>query len=369
MRRIVLLALVAACGHKAATPAAPDRDLTMPSEAPPDHDDAAAPPPRVTDPAGAAVSAAPAAPAPGPAVPPLAGDGPDAFVGDAGGLIEVAPSGAHQAIAPAPLAWCAVDARAEVVWFVADGWLQAFDLRDRRVRKVVGADVEHDEVAVDWGDQRLGAESKVDFQVAIALRMKQPPVVSSELGCDGDQAVYCYEEDGTTLKPEIAERQRAIDALRLPDPAYVQALAERGAGRSLWTPPPMPPVAPRPPKIDRKACEEDRARCGALVAIPASALWLVTTANSRGDFYHETRELWDPATGEFVALDKGALARSKKPRLGDTDYGGLRIAPSGLLSIDGAVFGPSRVVYAPRGDGAISCGFAGGGWRMPGVRG
>jgi hypothetical protein len=134
-------------------------------------------------------------------------------------------------------------------------------------------------------------------------------------------------------------------------------------------------VANRAPKkkptIDKKRCE-DASSCGALTAIPASPLWLVHTANSRGDFYHETRTLWDPATGEYVRRNGAKLVRSKAlPAIGDaeTDYGGLRVSPTGVLTIEGDVFDAAKVHYAPKSTEAgvpTSCGWVGGGWRIPG---
>jgi len=350
--RTAALAAVMACGHAAKPP--PD----MPDELP-RHDDAPKP--------ATATATTPSAPEPSPPVPALAGDGPHAFVGDAGGLVEIAPSGKTQAITTVQPSWCAADARGQVVWFVEDDRLKAFDLVDRRVRMIVATG--GDDVTIDWGSQRLGAESKVHFQIALALRMTTPPQVSPELGCDGDMAVYCYaDEQMSQLTDELKAREHAIAQATILDPAYVTSVVTRGASGSLWTPPPVPPIAPaKKPRVDRRACDADPSDCGHLTAIPGSPLWLVTTGNSRGDFYHETRELWDPATGEYVALANGAVTRAKQPGSGERDYGDLRIAPSGMMSIDGIVFDPARVVYAPRGDTAMTCGWSSGGWRIPGV--
>lgn len=323
-------------------------------------------------PAGAA-AAAPAPPA-GPVVPPLPGGGERAYVAGPGGLVEVSTAGGSQVIAPAAT-WCDADARASVVWFVSPAGLQAFDLTDRRVHPVVRGAYGELEPIIDWGAQRLGGESKVLFDVGAALRLASgAPALELEMGCEGDRAVYCFGDDGATPTDEVARLRQAVGNLRLADPAYAAQLARRGARGSLWTPPPAPPAPPaRKPAVDRRQCE-DRSTCGALTAIPGSPLWLVQTANSRGDYYHETRELWDPATGEYVRQSGARLARTRAAppdTTGGTDYRGLRVSPAGALSYGGAVFDAARVHYAPPAgsdsDGeALSCGWAGGGWRIAG---
>jgi len=348
---IVLVAGLAGCGHQAAAPRV-DREV----------------PPTSGSAAVAPRGGAPATPG---AVPALAGDGPHAFVVDAGGLVEVAPSGKTQAIGAVKPQWCSADARAQVVWFADDRGLSAFDLVDRRIHPIVAGEIGADTYTIDYGDQHLGAESAVDYQLALAVVMTKPARAASQLGCDGDQGVYCYEEgDIDKLVPSLVEKQKKLDAAVLADPVYVASLVDRSAGRSLWSPPPAPPVKPKKrPRVDRKACTEDPKACGRLTAIPASPLWLVTTSSSRGDFYHEDRALWDPATGEYVAIANGKLVRSKNPRADNADYADMRIAPSGMLSIGGVVFDPGSVVYAPSGETPMTCGWSSGGWRMPGVRG
>ena len=348
MKRAAIVAILAACGSKPA-PKGPEHDLDVAT-----HEDVK-PTPKAD-----AVTKLPAA------IPALAGDGPHAFVADSSGLIEIAPDGKTQAIAPARPGWCSADARANVVWFTGDDGLYAFDLGDRRVHPIVHGQLDLDTVAIEYDNEQLGGEDKLDYQVALAIHMTTPPTASSELGCDGDQADYCYEDDGKTLRAELVEKQKKLDAAAIVDTSYVGGLVTRAKGRSLWTPPPVPPVAPKKPKVAKKPCEETPGNCGALTAIPGSALWLVQTANSRGDFYHETRELWDPADGAFVWVANGKVVRSVKPQLGESDYRDLRIAPSGgLMSINGVVFDPSHVVYAPPADDlALTCGWSSGGWRI-----
>lgn len=349
VRASLALAIVAACGGGKAA----ERRGEQPAQ-PPGGQDAAA---------GARPASAP--------VPALPGDGERAYVADATGLVEVSTAGGSQVIAPAA-SWCNVDARANVVWFVDAGGLQAFDLADRRTRTIIGGDLGELEVIIDWGPQQLGGESALQFDVAAAIQMTDRPTIEMVMGCDGDRAVYCFEEDSETPTPEVKELQRRVGTLKLADPAHVASLASRGKHESLWSPPPMPPGEPKhKPALDRRRCAEDPSRCGELTALPGSPLWLVHTANSRGDYYHETRELWDPATGEYVRRDSARLVRSKRPAPADapgTDHGGMRISTSGVLSFEGAVFDGGKVHHAPqaRHGSPVSCGWAGGGWRIAG---
>jgi hypothetical protein len=330
-----------------------------------------------TSPAGpapaqpASAPAASSAPPPSAPVPALPRGGERAFVIDGAELVEVSTAGGAQPIAPAG-SWCAVDARANVVWFVSGDGLRAFDLADRRTRTIIKGSLDQLDMIIDWGAQRLGGESKLHFDVGAALRLSGKPTLEVEMGCDGDRAVYCFEEDLETPTPEVAAKQQRAAKLELADPAYVATLASRGKQNSLWSPPPVPPVMPKQkPTVVPKQCTE-QSTCGTLTAIPGSPLWLVEIANSRGDYYHQTRELWDPSTGEYVRPDGAKLLRSKTPPRDGmpdaTDYGGLRVSPSGSLTFGGYVFDAAKVHYAPRkpDSASISCGWAGGGWRIPG---
>jgi hypothetical protein len=308
-------------------------------------------------------------------VPALAGGGPHAYVADGTGLIEVATPGGSQVVAPGLVDWCNADARAQVVWFRRDGDLFAFDMVDRRVHPMLAAPIpsEVDAVVIDWGDQQL-AESKVDFRLAVALHMRGTPSIGGLLGCEGDQAFSCYvfEDGGQTLQPNLAAAVKAAGALRFADPAFATALSRRGETGSLWSMPPMPPLDPKKkPRVDKKGCTEQVERCGQLRAIPGNPLWLVQTGNSRGDFYHESWNLWSPATGEFLDVKDGNVSHHKQPDPSGPEYGGLRAATNGALSYEGVVFDGATVYYAPKPSGRAgrSCGWSNGGFRIEGPRG
>jgi hypothetical protein len=334
-------------------------------KAPPDPQ----PPPKETGPGSATRSGEPAVAAQPVGAPPLPGGGDRAFVVDAAGLVEVSDQGGSQVVVPGEVTWCNVDARGKVVWFTTKDGLRAFDLEDRRVRPIVTADFDDVAVIINWGTQQLGGEDKLAFHAGLELAMTGVPTLAPAVGCEGDAAHFCYEDgDESTPTSELAATLERVKAMKLADPKYVESIAKRGATGSLWTAPPAPPKAPKAPKISRQPCGEEPQDCGKLTAIPGSSLWLVTTANSRGDFYHETRELYDPATGELVAIEGDKLVRAKQPRAEGSDLAGMRISTSGTLSHGGVVFSPTKVIYKPKSDEAQSCGWSSGGWRMPSIR-
>jgi hypothetical protein len=103
------------------------------------------------------------------------------------------------------VSWCSVDARGQVVWFVGERGLHTFDLVDRRIRPIVAADLADLEIIIDWDTEKLGGEDPLEFDVAAALRMSGVPSSTTVIGCEGDRAEYCFEEDGTTPTAELAQ--------------------------------------------------------------------------------------------------------------------------------------------------------------------
>jgi hypothetical protein len=291
---------------------------------------------------------------------------PLAYVTDDRGLLEIADNGATTVLLPPDHAtWCNADPRGRVVWLLSDRGLVAYDLRERRAHQLTHGPINADTVFVDWGNEVIGGANALYFRAAVVVDVGKQQL-HSKLGCDGDQAVYCYGDDGTTLHPDLAAQLAALDHLTLADAPYLAQLAQVGGGSSRLPDPPheLKPVAPH---IDAAACLAEPAACGTLTQIPGSPLWLVQTANSRGDFYHASYQLWDPATAEFLTYDSGAIVRSKQaaPTSDYDSFAGLAIAAhGGTMSIGGYVFDGTHVLFQPAGL-ALSCGLAGGGWRMP----
>jgi hypothetical protein len=290
-----------------------------------------------------------------------------AYVADASGIVEVDPATRAATVIAQGGAWCSVDARARVLWFMSGDGLSAFDLATRKTSLVVKGDFGEIQPIIDWGNERVGGESGLSYATGLQIAMTAKPTAKVVVGCVGDAKIMCFEDDLKTVRPKIVQERRFAHTLQLVDPGLVAALAARGAGRSLWLPAPTQ-APPKPPAVPKDECENPDL-CGLIEAVPGTSLWLVLTGNGRGDYFHETRELWDPSTGEYLRVTPAGVRRTTSipdPHTpdGSTDYGGLRISPAGL-SHNGFVFDTQRVIYAPKEHGQ-TCGWASGGWRVPG---
>lgn len=278
-----------------------------------------------------------------------------------------AATGEHRELVPGAVSWCEVDARAGVVWFADGERLATFDFTDRRVHPVIRGDFTRIEPIVAYADDRLGGNDLIDLRVGAKLAMTARPSISVEMGCDGDAAYYCYESDLTTPQPDVAADQAAVKAMTLVDPGYVAALVARGANRPLWTLAVAGREPPRRPSVDQAACQEDPGSCGQADEVPGTALWLVTVANARGDFYHVARQLWDPVTGEYLRIADGRLLRERVPTTAPdqwNDHAGMRVSETGVIAERGTVFDARSVrFHGEQLDRA--CGWASGGWRSP----
>ncbi|HUQ05679.1 MAG TPA: hypothetical protein VM261_24415 [Kofleriaceae bacterium] len=311
-----------------------------------------------------------------------------AVVGTPRGLVEIGlATGKARALVPgANVSWCAVDDRARVVWFTTpEGEGDTFALHWYDVvaggashTAFRGAPTGISEIIIDHGDAgRIGGSDRVSFFVGVRVDLGAAPAVGAELGCDGDAWFYCYEssEDGNVddapLRPEHDELRRAVDALALVERDALAALVERSRGRALWPPAPPQPeeseAQQRVAGVPDSRCPEEPDACGRATPLAGTPYWLVVIDNARGDFFHETRSLYDPATKRFFRADDPSV---RSPALIDgAAVEGLYVSPSGA---GGAIGG--RVVDFRRGvvwqsDDASACGWLGGGYRVGGPRG
>lgn len=165
-------------------------------------------------------------------VPELPGDGARTYAIDERGLVEHKGS-ESQALARPPIAWCAVDTRVRVVWFVGATGLTAFDLDDRRLYPVILGELEPYDVQIKHGDQTIGEPTN---HVGLVVSVAEPSRLDVEVTCGEPNLEPCQTD---------VERARA---LVLADPAYVASLAVRGASATAWQPPGLEPAAGEGPR-------------------------------------------------------------------------------------------------------------------------
>lgn len=257
--------------------------------------------------------------------------------------------------------WCRVDPRAEVLWATSEQGLVTVDLRSDAAPVVVHPEP-FDTIVISYPDEDLGRPGEHEFQDGVAVRMVEPPKVEAILGCDGDMAWYCF-EDAEDFEKAAAERLEANAAALAKHPTPAAALAPivaRSKGRRATLPEPGRAPEPKKVKIPTEGCDEWPEDCGEASVLPGTRYWRIVVGNSRGDFYHEDHQLYDPKTSEFFDPARPGT-RSKTP-LPDMDVlEPVWISPSGTLAM-----GYDSVVSFERGvivkdlDGV--CGFWGGGF-------
>jgi hypothetical protein len=281
-------------------------------------------------------------------------------------------------LVPHPVRWCRVDPRADVLWFRHaddDGALSYLDLRttDPATRLLAASP---DTIVIDYGDESLGRPESHMFEHGLVVHMQTPPRLEAILGCDGDMVYSCFSNEELEGETEGELEFVAFYAMRLDKhttalatpppraPEPLAALVEPSvAGHAPLPDPERSPTPTMVTSVPTSNCEEMPEECGKARRLVGTPHWLVVVANSRGDFYHETVQLHDPATHEFFdALDP--TRRSATPfEAGDEAFAPTWVSPSGTMLAD---YG--RLVKL--GSGVVAkdlggvCGFWGGGWEQ-----
>lgn len=276
--------------------------------------------------------------------------------------------------------WCAVDARAGVLWYVGgtpargggatDLALKGVDLRAAGPPRAVVGPLPGVPAAVGlrYADGALLSDSEPhEFQLGLLVELGPKQRVGAWVGCDGDAAWFCYSDpdsESPELLPPLQARRTALDALVLRDAGWLRELSRRGGTRPLHAPAPERATPPRVAEVAPERCQAEPADCGAATWLGTSALQRVVVGNDRADYYHEQIQVFDPNTRTFFrAADPSE--RHAAPLAADEPEGDLLLAPSaGAYTLDG------RVVHMEQGlvfdQGRLSCGWAGGGWRYRG---
>lgn len=321
------------------------------------------------------VSSQPGEPPPGPSLwtPGLA------VVGTDSGLELVSRSGAARGTpVKGDVSWCAVDNKAQAVWYLARGGgqrrLGVLDLVAGRDETVAAPVPAVDRVIIDHGRAELGGGNPVAFHLALLVQLEPPPRLEPRLGCEGDAAVYCYKEQGqqapqerrgAQLNDQLRARKEALQRLRPRRTALLLQLGRRGLRRELWSPPPPARALPRVP-VDSAACEAIPSACGSVRLVFGTHLWLVVTANSRGDYFHQAWQLYDPRAKQFVDPRRSPPRRSSAPLKDPPPLDGMLVSPSGEAYTRGGQvvsFGKGTVYQGAN----VACGWIGGGWKMSGL--
>ena len=138
--------------------------------------------------------------------------------------------------------------------------------------------------------------------------------------------------------------------------------------RSIGPRPAAAPPSPEPElvrTVPREPCTEEPGDCGRAVRLPGTPYWQVVVANSRGDFFHETVQLYDPDAAEFFD-PRDPRARSRQPlaESGET-FTPAWVSPSGELALDHDTLVRLEGGIVASGFDQV-CGFWGGGWEVVG---
>lgn len=145
-------------------------------------------------------------------IPAIDEDGPRRYVTEKrDGLVELAPSGARQPIASAPIHWCVIDDKARVVWFTSSHGLLVFDLDDRQVVPIALDKLDDVTIVIDHGLERPSS----DGSLSLVIEVSDTPALHSLVAHDAPPALRARRED--------------LARLPLQDPAYVASLHARGA--------------------------------------------------------------------------------------------------------------------------------------------
>jgi hypothetical protein len=272
--------------------------------------------------------------------------------------------------------WCAVDNRAQVIWFATGSVLHAFDLVDGVVRDIVAApDMRIGKVAIVHDEKRrIGAEDMESPTIWLAVYLsKTKPTIAPLLGCEGDASWYCFEMDDVDFKapmdewplqPELAKRKKQLEALAPIDSGYLRKLAARSEGRELYTEPANGPKLEKVQSVAIKECHDDPEGCGEANRI-SETIWRVVVSNAQGDYFHQDEQFYDSTSKEFIHSD--TAARSPLPHQQSSIWGFL-VSPTRTHALS------YNALISFHGGPAISfegtaCGWVGGGFRIKGPRG
>ncbi len=267
--------------------------------------------------------------------------------------------------------WCRLDPRAEVLWVrnPDSTTLSYVDLRDP-TPPVTVLEKTPETIVIRYPDEVLGRPEDHHFEDGLVVHMESPPRVEAILGCDGDMSYYCFGDEEEDMEAAHAKRldeaRKDLAARPFVGAKALATIVPRADGRT--TIPPDPGRSPKPEtvkSVPKDACMASPEDCGAATRLPGTRLWRVVVGNDRGDFFHETTQLYDPAAKVFLdPADPTKTSPSPLEQDVDAAFVAHRVSPSGtmLLGYDSLVKLGAGVVAK---DLEGTCGFWGGGWELP----
>jgi hypothetical protein len=264
-----------------------------------------------------------------------------------GKLLRLARDGSTEPVVDAAgSAWCDVDEDHRVVWLVSTREVSAYDSRNGKLHPIARGfavppapewnfawQVHHQPPDAPISMQTAGNADGLEHCVALAITIGPKPRAGGEVIADGDRVWYCFDDPGESekLDEDAAPLKRGYDRAELVDAAFLVELdARRESEGPRERPTLVAPPAPTP-KVDPNACEEEP-NCGSVDYVGGSRVWWVVTSNARGDFYHETRALYDAKTSEF--WDPLTDARSETP-VGGGENVLMHTSPDGTWALYG----------------------------------
>ena len=268
------------------------------------------------------------------------------------------------------VSWCRIDRSGHVLWYRhgMNGTLSLVDLESDAAAPVKVLEHTPDTVVIayPWGE--LGLPGAHEFDEGVRVRVEDPPRIEAVLGCDGDMAFSCFGDEVDDFEAAHAKLLAELDARLKAEPLLARDVLAAVAQRSGSTRDTTSPLGPEPEQVTtvpREPCSEAPEDCGSATRLAGTPYWLVVVANSRGDFFHETRQLYDPKEAEFFD-PRDPKERSRQPLAGSGDTFVPRwVSPSRELGLgeDALVRLEGGIVASGFSE---ACGFWGGGWEIDG---
>ena len=272
-----------------------------------------------------------------------------AIILDGKGLARLTKDGKTEVVVAAKYEECDVDDVFRVVWLASETELAVYDQVEQRLTKVatsvaVPEDLGHHSWRVQLRDDDgrirplAGTANGRDDCVALVLELGSKIEIGSGTVSEGDRDWYCFDEDTLASDhPVLVDEAKALaahyDRAKLVNAEVLAALDKRrkskGSKPFERPPPPPPPVV----KVDDSECKADPEDCGTLQYAGGGRLWWVTTENDSGDFYYETKQLYDATTKRWWVPEEDRRT-TEIPR-GESDGSLLDPSPDGTWGLFG----------------------------------